>query len=716
MFANKAKALMFVASLALAAASAYLLLQEDASPPAKLKPLAVVSPSFIKEAKDPRANQYLPVVKSLSASYAAYFLGGWTPSDVVDSSLMAAAKEGFYGRSCNIGSSNPYSRGTISSTAACCVNTLNSSINESMPAWRFSEEPEIYKISRLAYDTLSASNYLIIRSTVENDLTNSIASIPGATLNGVSVRVSNSAVSANLVNNTVENINELTTTTRAYGSCGAVECRCTNWAIDPSCVLVTFSGWCGSMYLSIPCLVGEDPIRPGKPSALFAYQVSRTETELTWTVPMDPDIQFYYIYIDNVKRDQIPKVNLTVIGSTAIYLLDEAKMGYVIPEGTPCFNVAAADSIGEGPKADVPACIPIDKTPPAAPTLSGTKCEPAKACFSWTAPADAMSYRLYRAVGPVSRLSTLVSPTAATSYNDTDPTMDNVYNYTVTALDQYGNEGTESNRVAIVFDVTPPGAPAAFSATLVNETTGLVNLSWSAPAAPDLQGYAVYRNGTLLVALAKAATSYSDDLSQNGTYTYRISAFDEVPNYGPNATSAAITADNITLAPAVREIPADLRLEHDVSVAVTATLNKTIHRVTLYKRVSSLFFDVDVDVNYTIGGVPYAESFSKRLTITPSEIPVGSGQPVGTRILEATRAVCGPSKYEYDVRYTYETSEQANIAVMKSRGNPADVVNDWLNVAVRYTESDIHYSECTSGTPVVPGVNTGIAYGPCVVS
>lgn len=602
MFADKLRALLFVASLAVAAASAYMISQEDSAPAAKLKPLAVVSPSFIKEAKDPRANAYLPVVNSLSAGYGAFFLGGWAPSDVVDNSLISASRGGFYGLDCSTG--NPYSRGTISAGTACCVNTLNRSLNESMPNGLFSTEPEVYKISRTAYTVLSQNDYQRIRDRVSTDMQASVASL-GGSITGLSVRVSDSAISANLVNSTLDIINNYISQTRTYGSC-SVSCGCTDYVTNPECVNVTVSA-CGTYHINLPCFLAGASSPPGAPTGLAAQQTDKENVKLTWTDPVDHDIQLFYIYMDGARIDKVSYGNVTRIGGISNFYENQLVSGYYIPDGNHCFRVSAVNSAQLEGAASGQSCIYVDKAGPAVASLAAARVDP------------------------------------------------------------------NNNKVS---------------------------LTWPTPAAADLNGYVLYRNGAQIATPAKAATGYVDRVPANGTYTYRISAYDALSNYGPNASST-ILVDNITtmLAQAVRAQPESLKLGHSFTISITANLNQTIRRVTLYKRVASMYFDVDVDVNYTIGGTPYSESFRKRLTITPSEIPISSGQPVAARVLSA--ASC---------RYSYEVDEQVNIEVAKDRSNPADVVNDWFGVDVRYTEADIA-AACAS-----PGVNTGIAYGGCLVN
>lgn len=115
---------------------------------------------------------------------------------------------------------------------------------------------------------------------------------------------------------------------------------------------------------------------------------------------------------------------------------------------------------------------------------------------------------------------------AATNY--TDPTTDGQYEYTVTALNQYGFESIPSApaRVA-VGDVTAPDAVTLSAAVAVADVT----LTWSASASPDVTHYDLYRDGALLASHSDLANlAYVDRGVRNGSYVYTVKALDAAGN------------------------------------------------------------------------------------------------------------------------------------------------------------------------------------------
>jgi hypothetical protein len=91
--------------------------------------------------------------------------------------------------------------------------------------------------------------------------------------------------------------------------------------------------------------------------------------------------------------------------------------------------------------------------------------------------------------------------------------------YTVTALDEVGNESAPSEAASVkVGDLEIPSGLTAS----VNDR--LVQLVWNPGAEPVLAGYRLYRNGESVHASLITGTSFLDEVFVNGTYTYRVSA------------------------------------------------------------------------------------------------------------------------------------------------------------------------------------------------
>jgi len=143
----------------------------------------------------------------------------------------------------------------------------------------------------------------------------------------------------------------------------------------------------------------------------------------------------------------------------------------------------------------------------------------------------------------------LVQPTA---YADLG-LWDDRFNYTISAVDQYGFESTPTSPVeAIVGDVIPPAAPTNLQATVRGAD---VILDWSTTpnTEPDLAGYYIYRqNGQewdFWGDVSNTTTNYTDTYLPNGIYHYKITAYDfayneSVPSNDASATVAVAPPSN----------------------------------------------------------------------------------------------------------------------------------------------------------------------------
>lgn len=582
---KKVDLLLLALPLGIAVASAYFIFA--ASLPESQLPYYYAS----SPAEDPRASRYSEVIASLSKK--AFFAGGLDLSDVIDLSLIEAAKKGYYGKNCNMyGANNTYSKGVISSASPCCVNTLNQTIDEAMPYGTNDEEPEVYRITRFAYDSITESE---INNTIVGNLRAKIEA-EGGTFISASARVVGSKVSANILNSSERIIREYLVGSWGWGrwgGCGEfgsmpVPCQCTDYS-NPACVNFTVSG-CSSNYpYSVNVLCFIDAVRgnvvPGAPTNVSTQQKSPYTVEVSWADPLTPVVTIgkYLIYIDGVARSTVNASGVTSYSGRKSFTYDERQeTGFTFSDGV-------------------------------------------------------------------------------------------TYNFAVRVVSDKSIQGIMSGVSAVTIDKRGPTVNW-LNAVRAHANKSNVSLTWHTPGDADLAGYVLYRNGSEIGTFGASASSYADNVPANGTYEYKISAYDDLGNYGPNA-SATITVDNITeLMPVTWNVYDRLMLQYTLSASIQIALNKTTRRIFHYMKVSSLQFDVDVEVNYTYGATAYSESFRKRLEVFPGELPRG-GKLVAAKAL--SHASC---------LYTYETLGNANIVVTKDRNDPGASYNEWLDVAVKYAE------------------------------
>ncbi|MBN2493512.1 MAG: PD40 domain-containing protein, partial [Deltaproteobacteria bacterium] len=130
---------------------------------------------------------------------------------------------------------------------------------------------------------------------------------------------------------------------------------------------------------------------------------------------------------------------------------------------------------------------------------------------------------------------------------------DGRYSYRLSAVDTSGFESQPTSPVEVsVGDVEPPAPPEALVALASGSD---VALGWQAGAEADLAGYVVYRldAGTWVRLGAQPADTpaYVDGGLVNGTYTYRVTAFDLAGNESPPSNEAsALVAAPLPAAPA----------------------------------------------------------------------------------------------------------------------------------------------------------------------
>jgi chitodextrinase len=189
-----------------------------------------------------------------------------------------------------------------------------------------------------------------------------------------------------------------------------------------------------------------------------------------------------------------------------------------------------------------------DTQAPGVPTgLTATAVSGTQVNLAWNASTDNVGVTGYYVYLNDQPLAT----TASTSFSHTGLTAGSTYNYRVSAYDAVPNHSAWTGKVSAtttLADTQAPSVPTGLKATAVSATR--VSLAWNASTDNvGVTGYYVYLNDQPLATTTSTSFSHTG-LATGSTYSYRVSAFDAVPNHSAwTGTVAATTRD--TVAPAV---------------------------------------------------------------------------------------------------------------------------------------------------------------------
>jgi chitodextrinase len=271
-----------------------------------------------------------------------------------------------------------------------------------------------------------------------------------------------------------------------------------------------------------------DTTPPSPPTDLIATATSATSVGLTWSAATDDNgVTTYLVYRDGT---QVGTSTSTTYSDTNLTQLT----AYT-------YTVYATDGAGNvGVASDPATATTTDGTPPTAPaTFTAVLASPSQVNLTWSAATDNVAVTGYQ----LSRGGVVINQPTGLTFADSGLTDGTSYTYAIAAVDAAGNVGPATTVTITTPDLTPPTAPASFTATAAPPNS--VSLTWS--AATDnvgVTGYVLTRGGVQIKQLT--ALTYSDPNLVPGTsYTYTISAFDAAGNVGP-AKSVTVTAGDGT--------------------------------------------------------------------------------------------------------------------------------------------------------------------------
>ncbi|WP_331452686.1 fibronectin type III domain-containing protein [Streptomyces sp. SS162] len=261
-------------------------------------------------------------------------------------------------------------------------------------------------------------------------------------------------------------------------------------------IRVDFVAWTGAANLKfayVPRTTSTvDKVRPLAPTGTSAsYDRTINRTTLRWAANKEMDLAGYRVYGRPSSSAAWTRVSGTGLVASGTYAHLPPATG-----ATYVYEVRAVDKAGNesAGSADLPV-VPVDRTPPPAPTgLTGADA-PGGVTLAWAATAGAAGYTVFRQADPVYgeaqpvvQVATVTSP----ALTDTTAPERTGYTYSVKAVDAAGNVSPQPARVAVTRGDHPPAPPTGLTAAQVYRGA---ELRWSGSVSDDVAEYRVYRDG-----------------------------------------------------------------------------------------------------------------------------------------------------------------------------------------------------------------------------
>ncbi|KPI23830.1 Fibronectin type III domain protein [Actinobacteria bacterium OK074] len=251
---------------------------------------------------------------------------------------------------------------------------------------------------------------------------------------------------------------------------------------------VDYASWTGSAAVTFAytprTAATVDKTEPLAPTGAKAtYSPTTNTTKLTWAKNKEMDLAGYRVY----RRPATSTTWAKLATATATTYTDTPPAtGQSYAYEIRAYDKAGNESAGTADQS----VTTVDRPPPAVPTGLTTDGSYTKGLhLDWTAVADAVSYRIYRAASAGAALVE-VGRTDAVSYLDTSAEEEVAYYYRVSAVDAAGNESAPSATVADSReDLTPP---SAVTGLVVTPTEYGFAMEWDPNPTPDLTRYVVY--------------------------------------------------------------------------------------------------------------------------------------------------------------------------------------------------------------------------------
>ena len=237
---------------------------------------------------------------------------------------------------------------------------------------------------------------------------------------------------------------------------------------------------------------------------LTVTAASSSQIDLSWTAATGASSYRIYRGVGGAPVTPLKYVSQTSTSDTGL-----AANTYI------CYAVSVLDGANNESTLSSQLCTTTYGPPPAVPTgLTVRATLPTQIDLSWTASAGASQYKIYRN-------GVLLAATTGTVYSDTAVAANTQYAYTITAIDTTGSESSPSGQTDQTVVNTGLTVPSGVTVT-VNSATQ-ITLSWANSGGGLVNGYKIYKNGTLLGAVTSLSI-VDGGLTANTQYCYSITA------------------------------------------------------------------------------------------------------------------------------------------------------------------------------------------------
>jgi large repetitive protein len=269
------------------------------------------------------------------------------------------------------------------------------------------------------------------------------------------------------------------------------------------------------------------------PVGLTAKTFKGREVKLAWKAVTDAS--GYKIYRQGA-GDSSPVPVATISGAATLTATDTPSA-----DGSYAYSISSLGLLDVESAQSAQVAVVTDGTAPPVPTNLSLSLTGNGVKAVWQAGNGEISsyYRIYRSASPISDITGLTAVATVTQLTGNDPSPDaSLRYYSVTALDQLGNESVPTSSQEITIPVTP-----VRNLLLTRVDEGKPSLSWEAGEA-GLQGFHIYRNGSRITTTPTLSTTFSDGYYSSGSVIYGVSA---VSSMGTESQIREVTLPVINL-------------------------------------------------------------------------------------------------------------------------------------------------------------------------